>query len=65
MAEQVKIPDPILAQPKRKKTTFRKEAAIIFLLGISAGWFWMTWAMYLQPPIGLDGVPFWRLLLPF
>ena len=65
MTEQIQVPDPIVGKPKHKKITFRKEAIIIFLLGLLAGWFWMTWAMYLEPPLGLDGFSFWRLLLPF
>ena len=64
-APGVKIPDPILAQPARKKMTFKKWVILIFVAGFLAGWFWMTWAMRLEPPIGLADYSFWQLLLPF
>lgn len=61
----IRIPDPILAKPRQGKMTFQREAVIIFLIGLLAGWFWMTWAMLIAPPVGLANYNFWRLLLPF
>ena len=63
--QNIKVPDPIVGEPQHKKITFRTEAIIIFALGFLAGWLWMTWAISLRPPVGLNGASFWRLLLPF
>ncbi|MBU4421979.1 hypothetical protein L6259_03445 [Candidatus Parcubacteria bacterium] len=65
MAEKLRIPDPILAQPKHKKMTFKREALIVLFIGFLAGWVWMTWAMVIEKPLGLGDVSFFRLLLPF
>jgi len=61
----VKVPDPILAEPKHKKMSFKKKLAFIFLFGFIGGWLWMTWATQINQPLGLEGLSFWQLLLPF
>lgn len=63
--KSVKVPDLILAEPVQKKMSFRRKMTIIFVVGFLAGWLWMTWAMIIEPPVGLDNYSFWRLLLPF
>ena len=66
MAEKiVKVPDPILAEPKRKKMPWKNKAAVFFIAGFAGGWLWMTWATLLNHEVGNDGLSFWRLLLPF
>jgi len=61
----VKVPDPILEDVKIEKMSFNKKAILLFFIGFIFGWVWITWGSYIDQIYGINGLSFWRVLLPF